>query len=215
MKRFYLITLLIAALAMPAFASPQAQLQRPNVRGAQQNQAQPQNQPDPEVRRQNQVRMIVTDLYVQRFSKALELSDDQFLKVTFFIRSFIENRFMAAMRRDNINRQLEQLQAQPNPSKEDVDNLVVAKAVLDSNVSGMQNQFLNNIRPHLTTQQVLAFLQFNTKFFEEDLRQLIEQARANAPQGRQGAPVRPNQLKQQNNPNRPADALRPNKQNDD
>jgi hypothetical protein len=183
MKRFTVLTMLIGILAVPGFAAAQAQ--RANAQNQQSTQAQ--------ARLQNQVRMIIGDLYVRRFSQALELTDEQFLKTTIFIRSFIENRFRAAMQRENINRQLEQLQSQPNPSKEAVDDLVVAKAVLDSTAGGLQSQFLAKIRPHLTNQQVLAFFKFNQTFFEEDLPDLIDSVRESALQARpnQNAPLRP------------------------
>jgi len=204
MTRFALCIIQIGALTLPAFAQTQGQVQRPNVLRGQQNQLAIQNQQDPTVqaRLQNQMRTIIADLYVRKFSQALELTDEQFLRTTFFIRSFIENRFMAAMRRENINRQLEALQSQPNPSKEAVDDLVAGKAVLDSNVGGMQSQFLTKIRPELTTQQVLAFISFNEQFFKEELPNLIERAREAAPQGRQNQNIRPNRGLQQGNSNR-------------
>ena len=218
MKRSGLLVIFAAVLALCVFTEETAaepQGQRANARGGQQA-AQPGQNPQqtPQARMQNQMRVIISNFYSTKFREALELTDEQFIKMSFFIQSFIDMRFNAAMRRDAINRQLEQLQSQPNPSLEAVEELVAAKVVLDNNFGNMQNQFFQKIRPDLKPGQILKFLSFNTKFFEEDLPKLIEQARQNAPQGRQEqAPVRPNQQNQrQNDPNRPANALRRNQQ---
>jgi hypothetical protein len=218
MKRFRLLFTLAGLLVLPtlaeeAVAGPR-QL-RPNVRAAQQQQIDAQQRPNAQQQIQNQIRVTISDYYKKKFQEAVELSDEQTIKMSFFIQSFIDMRFNAAMRRDAINQRLEQLQAQPNPSESDVEELILQKTLVDNNFGNMENQFLNKIRPDLKPGQAVRVLTFNRKFFDEDLPGLIEQVRSTTQQRLQEPQVRQNQNNQnqrQNNPNRPGNALRQNKQ---
>jgi hypothetical protein len=211
MKRFGLLFTLAGLFALPALAEKTAaepqQAVRPNVRAAQQQQSVPPQRPNAQQQLQNQIRVTISDYYKRKFQEAVELSDEQFIKMSFFIQSFIDMRFNAAMRRDAINQRLEQLQGQPNPSESDVEELILQKTIVDNNFGNMENQFLNKIRPDLKPGQAVRVLTFNRKFFDEDLPGLIEQVRATTQQRLQEPP---NQ--RLNNPNRPGNALRGNRQ---
>jgi hypothetical protein len=196
MKRFGLIFVLAGLFASPALS--QAQVARPNTRGGQAQQPQARQEPSPQEQQQNQIRQNIADLYISDFRREVELTEDQFIKLSFFIRSFIQMRFRTATLRDDIKQQLERLQAQTNPSVQDIEELRIQKARVDNAFANQENDFLGKIRADLRPGQVLLFFAFNTKF-EERLLGLIEQARAAAAQRGQQAPA-PN--RQNVNPNR-------------
>lgn len=215
MKRLGLLFGLVGFLALPAFAeevaaTPQAPVVRPNAQAAQP----PQNQqPNPQQQLQNQIRVMISSVYAQRLREAAGLTDDQFLKMSFFIQSFIDGRFMAAMRRDNLNQRMEQFRSQPNRPPDVEEELILQQRQMDMNFGNMENQFLQKIRPDLKSGQALLIIAFNTKFFEEDLPDLIEQAREAAQRRQEQPAARPNlnnrQSQPQTNPARPGNAILP------
>ena len=217
MKRLVLLLTVSFLLAVPAFAKKPAlrlrgqQVLRPNAQ-------QPQQPPNLEQQRQNQMRVAIASYYQKKLVEAVGLTDEQVIKLGFFIQSYIDMRFNAAMRRENIIQRLEQLKRQPNPSAELEEELILEKSKLDRNFGNMEGQFIDKIRPDLKTGQAALILSFNQKFFDEDLQGLIDQVRVNVQQRLQEPPPnRPNQQQnkenKQNNPGRTGNALTPGRKN--
>ena len=135
MKRVGLILILMGVLALPALSAeveprPQQQPQRPNVQAQQ----------------QNQIQQLVADIYVGDFRQALDLNEDQFLKVNMLIRRFITMKFSMAARSLAIAQQLDRLSSLPNPSEEEVQALVMEKTTVDKNMGNMESMLLAKIR---------------------------------------------------------------------
>src|SRR5262245_18445937 len=132
MKR---LGLLVCAgmLALPAFAQEQPvelaqNVFRPNANArGQQAPGDAQQQPNPQQQQQNQIRQAISNLYSAKLREAVELTDDQFIKLSFFIQSFIDMRFNSAMRRERISQRLEELEAQPNAPESEVEELILEK----------------------------------------------------------------------------------------
>jgi hypothetical protein len=207
------ITVIVAVfLTASAFAQSEPQVQQRDARqqnNSQQNQAlqnqAPQNRARLNQAPQNQLQQIqqsLADLYLSDFRSQIELNEDQFLSVAPIIRQFMQMRFRAANRRENLNQRLNRLLSQSNPSETQVQQLIDEKAQLESQSAGMEVWFVNTIRPYLTTRQVPRVLDFNRTFFNERLPDLIGRAREMA--------ASRGQRQQQRQQQRPAEAARPN-----
>jgi len=149
----------------------------------------------PEQLQQNQIQDLVGTFYVSEVRTAVELTDDQFLKLGPLMKRFVTMRFNVAARREALSRRIDQLSAQSNLSEDDLSQLLTEKTQVDRNWGNMEVNLLEKLRPDLNTRQVTLFLRFNKRFFEERLPELIEKARAAtaAVRSQQGLPQqRPN-----------------------
>jgi hypothetical protein len=194
MKRLLVLTVIFCALTVPAFAQAEETPLAP---------ADNRNAP-PELRPAQQLQQQITDLYVSDFKSAVELTDEQFLKLNNPLREFMKRRFQAPQQRQNLNLRLQQLLSQPNPSEKDVQDLTNEIAQHDREIGTLEARFLARMGNELTPRQRLLFTQFNQKFFNEKLPGLIIQAReriAAQPQGQRQRPAA-NAARGQN-PNRP------------
>ena len=133
----------------------------------------------------------IANFYISEFRKEVQLTDDQFIRINSFIQQFINMRFRAAMARENLSQRIEQLRSQPSPSVDDIAALTIEKATVDGTYAKLEPDFLGKIRADIRGNQVLLVLAFNEKFFEKQLPNLLQQARAVAAQRGQN-PARPN-----------------------
>src|SRR5262245_12348173 len=186
MKRTGTIVIVAGLLTASAFAQSEQQAVQQRDAPLPQNQAQiqaPQNQQQQNRANQapqnqlQQIQQSLADLYLSDFRSQIELNEDQFLNAAPIIRQFIQMRFRAANRRENLNQRLNRLLSQSNPSEAQVQQLIDEKAQLESQSAGMEVWFVNTLRPHLTTRQVPRVLDFNRTFFNERLPDLINRAR--------------------------------------
>jgi len=139
----------------------------------------------PEQKQAQQIQQRIAELYVSDFRNEVQLTDDQFLKLGPNIRQFIMNRFKNAERRRDLTQQREQLLGQPNPSDADVQKLNEDTAQFERQSAMAEANFLGRIRSELTPRQQLLIPQFNRKFFDERLPDLLRRARelAGPPRG--------------------------------
>jgi hypothetical protein len=99
------------------------------------------------------------------------------------------------------------LLSQPNPSDADVQKLIDDTGQFERDASTMETRFINRISSQLTATQILRVQQFNRKFFDERLPDLLQRAKTAAGvkaqrQGPAGERQRPAAAAKQN-PNRP------------
>lgn len=205
MRRAFIAAVLTGFLRVSAFAqvdpAEPPPSERPNAR--------------PEAAQAQRIQEQITDLYISDFKNEVGLTDEQFLNLNMPLRRFMRMRFQAPARRQELNRQLEQLLSQPNPSETDVQKLTEDIAKHDRDVGTMEARFLANFGSELLPRQRLLLQQFNRRFFNEKLPGLINQARErNAAAARDqkqrpaaGAAAKQNQVRP-NAPARPGNALR-------
>ena len=176
------VLVLVFLMSLPLWAAP----------GLQEKQAAP--RPAAQANRAQQIQNRIADLYLSDFRNALELTDEQFLKLGPIARRFIQMRFQAANQRERINQRLDQLLSQPDPSDEDVRQLSDEKERFERNAGNLEGRLVANVRADLTARQIARIYDLNRKFFEEKLPRLLEQARSQInPQARPSIPARPNQ----------------------
>jgi uncharacterized protein (DUF305 family) len=201
MRRSGLFLLVVGALAISAEGRAQQQ-QRLN-QGQQpppQQQAPPPQNSIPSAFQQMQG--VITDFYISEFRNAFGLTDEQFIKLNPPLRRFMMQRFQLALEKANVDQQMDRMATTQNVSPEEADLLLMEKTRIERQMVNVEQRLLEMIRPDLSPQQQIKVAQFNKKFFDEQLRKLIEKARE-APRPGQPPQDRPNQNKQQNNPRRP------------
>ena len=149
-----------------------------------------------------QIQQRITDIYISDFRGAVELSDEQFLKLSPTVREFIQMRFQAANVREELKRRQELLLSQPNPSEADFHKLSEEQARFENNQGTMETRFVTQLRSELSPRQIQLVRRFNTRFFEQRLPALLERARAAAASG--DRPQRPAAAGRQNRGDLPA-----------
>src|SRR5262245_5751440 len=127
-----------------------------------------------------QLQQRITDLYLSDFRNEVQLSDEQFLKLNGGIRNFMQNQFQAARRRQALKQQLDQLMSQPNPSETDVQRLIEARNQFERESATMETRFLNRMGAELSPGQQLRVMEFNRRFMNEKLPDLVQRARERA-----------------------------------
>jgi hypothetical protein len=188
-------------LSLPAFAQEATEAQS-DTRG----------DARPQVTQAQRLQEQIIDLYISNFKSEVELTDEQFLRLSMPLRNFIKNRFQAPLRRQALNQRRQQLLGQANPSEADVQQLNEEIAQFDRDTAMLEARFLTRVGSQLTPRQKLLLTQFNQKFFNEKLPGLINQAREqNAQRGQRQRPAdvaNGNDAARPNAPARPGNALR-------
>jgi hypothetical protein len=198
-------------LLLVAFVAVSAEGKAPQQQRPLQQLKQQQPPPGPEQRQQQEILGKITDLYVHQFNAAMELTDEQFLKINPLLRQYLQMRYNGATISRDIDQQIERLSSQPNPPEDETQRLIEAKAQLERRTANQNSTLLDKILMEisLSPKQRLNFLNFQKTFFEEKLPKIIDMARQSTPL-RPPPPDRPNQAKQPNKQrgNAPIDALR-------
>ena len=167
MKRAIMIAVVVSLLAVSAFA----QVNPPDAETTDQREVRPEAAQGQQIQRQ------ITDLYIADFKSEVQLSDEQFMKLNPGIRNFMQMQFQTARRRQAFNQQLTQLMEQPNPSENDVTELINARNQFEREAATMETRFLTRIGAELSPKQRVRVMEFNRRFMNEKLPGLVQQAR--------------------------------------